>query len=117
MLHQIKVQQFYTDLGLSCPGELDRSLADRIQKVWMTRSLASLIMSALAFIRYMLQVPPFRVLAYLDSKCIKSDIWLWIYGFVQTRVPTEIQNHNSMIFHDRQCNFHDYLMHSLQPPL
>ena len=33
------------------------------------------------------------------------------------RVPTEIQNHNSMIFHDQQCNFHDYLMHSLQPPL
>ena len=23
----------------------------------------------------------------------------------------------SMIFHDQQCNFHDYLMHGLQPPL
>ena len=23
----------------------------------------------------------------------------------------------SMIFHDQQCNFHEYLMHSLQPPL
>ena len=33
------------------------------------------------------------------------------------RVPTEIQKHNSMIFHDQQCNFHDYLMHSFQPPL
>ena len=33
------------------------------------------------------------------------------------RVPTEIQKHNSMIFHDQQCNFHDYLMHGLQPPL
>ena len=22
-----------------------------------------------------------------------------------------------MIFHDQQCNFHDYLMHYLQPPL
>ena len=34
-----------------------------------------------------------------------------------TRVPTEIQKHNSMIFHDQQCFFHDYLMHGLQPPL
>ena len=25
--------------------------------------------------------------------------------------------HNSMIFYDQQCNFHDYLMHGLQPPL
>ena len=33
------------------------------------------------------------------------------------RVPTEIQKHNSMIFHDQQYNFHDYLMHSLKPPL
>ena len=33
------------------------------------------------------------------------------------RVPTDIQKHNSMIFHDQQCNFHDYLMHSFQPPL
>ena len=31
------------------------------------------------------------------------------------RVPTEIQKHNSMIFHDQQCNYHDYLMHGLQP--
>ena len=23
----------------------------------------------------------------------------------------------SMIFHDQQCNFHDYLMHNLQPSL
>ena len=23
----------------------------------------------------------------------------------------------SMIFHDQQCNFHDYFMHGLQPPL
>ena len=23
----------------------------------------------------------------------------------------------SMINHDQQCNFHDYLMHGLQPPL
>ena len=23
----------------------------------------------------------------------------------------------SMIFHDQQCNFHDFLMHGLQPPL
>ena len=23
----------------------------------------------------------------------------------------------SMIFHDQQCNFHDYLMHRLKPPL
>ena len=30
------------------------------------------------------------------------------------RVPTEIQKHNSMIFHDQQYNFHDYLMHGLQ---
>ena len=22
-----------------------------------------------------------------------------------------------MIFHDQRCNFHDYLMHGLQPPL
>ena len=22
-----------------------------------------------------------------------------------------------MIFHDQQCNFHDYLMQGLQPPL
>ena len=33
------------------------------------------------------------------------------------RVHTEIQKHNSMIFHDQQCNFHDYLMHCLQPLL
>ena len=32
------------------------------------------------------------------------------------RVPTEIQKYNSMTFHDQQCNFHDYLMHGLQPP-
>ena len=34
-----------------------------------------------------------------------------------SRVPTEIQKHNSMIFHDQQCNFYDYLMHNLQPSL
>ena len=36
------------------------------------------------------------------------------------RVPTEIQKqfHDfSMIFHDQQYNFHDYLMHGLQAPL
>ena len=33
------------------------------------------------------------------------------------RVPPEIQKHNSMIFHDQPCNFHYYLMYSLQPPL
>ena len=28
------------------------------------------------------------------------------------------QFHNfSMIFHDQQCNYHDYLMHGFQPPL
>ena len=26
-------------------------------------------------------------------------------------------NDFSIIFHDQQCNFHDYLMHDLQPPL
>ena len=36
---------------------------------------------------------------------------------VRHRVPTEIQKHNSMIFHDQQCNFHEHLMHGLQPPL
>ena len=31
---------------------------------------------------------------------------------------SETQFHDySMIFHDQQCNFHDYLIHSLQPPL
>ena len=37
------------------------------------------------------------------------------------RVPTEIQKHNSMIIPwvtmINKCNFHDYSMHSLQPPL
>ena len=36
------------------------------------------------------------------------------------RVPAEIQKqfHDfSMIFHDQQCNFHDYIMHGLQPLL
>ena len=28
-----------------------------------------------------------------------------------------IQKHISMIFHDQQCNFHDYLMHGIQPHL
>ena len=43
-------------------------------------------------------------------------VQLAIYN-IWYRVPTEIQKHNSMIFHDQQCNFHDYLMHGLQPPL
>ena len=33
------------------------------------------------------------------------------------RVPKKFQKHNSMIFHDQQCNFHDNLMHGLQPPV
>ena len=46
----------------------------------------------------------------------------WCPEFVtMDRVHTEIQKHYSMIFsiifHDQQCNFHDYLMHRLKPPL
>ena len=50
----------------------------------------------------------------------KSHVAAQIYCTQCFRVPTEIQKHNSMIlkiFHDQQCNFHDYLMHRLQPPL
>ena len=32
------------------------------------------------------------------------------YKIETNRVPTEIQKHDSLIFHDQQCNFHDYLM-------
>ena len=42
------------------------------------------------------------------------------YQLSLSRVPTEIKKHNSMIFfmifHDQQCNFHDYLICGLQPP-
>ena len=37
--------------------------------------------------------------------------------YLSNRVPTEIQKHSSMISHDQKCNFHNYLMHSLQHPL
>ena len=39
---------------------------------------------------------------------------------VRHRVPTEVQKLNSMIFiifHDQQCNFHEYLMLGLVPLL
>ena len=57
------------------------------------------------------------------DKCVKM-MYKHIHGFGETnrdhgniRVPTEISKHDSMIFHDQQCNFHDFLMHGLQPPL
>ena len=47
----------------------------------------------------------------------KSILFTAIWECPSLKVPTEIQKYNFMIFHDQQCNFHDYLMHGLQPPL
>ena len=51
---------------------------------------------------------------------VKIDQTGHIGRMIYDRVPTEFQKHFhyfSMIFHDQQCNFHDYLMHSLQPTI
>ena len=56
--------------------------------------------------------PLFRILDYYIEQLVSVAI---------NRVHTEIkktQFHDfSMIFHHQQCNFHDFLMHDLQPPL
>ena len=36
---------------------------------------------------------------------------------VLTGLPQKFENTIPYLFHDQQCNFHDYLMHSLQPTL
>ena len=62
-----------------------------------------------------LPIVPFKGLQVEFSKiCVSAPEGCF------NRVPTEIQKHNSMIFHDfhdQQCNLHDYIMHSLQPTL
>ena len=53
---------------------------------------------------------------HYDHYCSRQYIW---GQQSKHRVPTEIkktQFHDfSMIFHDQQCNFHDFLMHGLHP--
>ena len=55
------------------------------------------------------------------SEFITAFCFVWVDAFPPIRVPTGIQKHNSMIFPwfsvINKCNFHDYLMHSLEPPL
>ena len=53
-------------------------------------------------------------------RTVKIDQTGHIGRMIYDRVPTEFLKqfpYFSMIFHDQQCNFHDYLMHGLQPTL
>ena len=53
------------------------------------------------------------------------DMSTWVFKgvfseYAFTGFPQKFKNTIpcfSIIFHDQQCNFHEYLMHSLQPPL
>ena len=58
--------------------------------------------------------------AVLDGST-PTEKFLKLMKRYEFRVPTAIQKHNSMIFPwfsmINKCNFHDYLMHGLQPPL
>ena len=50
---------------------------------------------------------------YEKKKPISSD-----FISLGSHRNSKLQFHDfSMIFHDQQCNFHDYLMHDIQPPL
>ena len=45
------------------------------------------------------------------AKHIKYHLYWWQGSHRNSKTQTQ------MIFHDQQCNFHDYLMHGLQPTL
>ena len=50
----------------------------------------------------------FKNQRHVNLLSLKCKQILFSASSVFIRIPTDMQKHNSMIFHDQQCNFHDY---------
>ena len=52
---------------------------------------------------------------FIEADCLTYGIAIYQEG---SHRNSKTQFHDFiMIFHDQQCNFHNFLMHGLQPPL